>query len=128
VELLAACLCRERVLGTHHDDGDGQQDPVEQSGIPVDGLYDGLGHDGRHGSGDAVLVLSSACRRNRCHFLRVSQPLPTHVEAPATLHLQLCHPQPNNFPLDDDNHITNMADESRISPYNVSGIYPSLFH
>ena len=65
-------------IDTHHDDGDGQQDPVEQSRIPVDGLYDGLGHDGRHGSGDAVLMLSSAWTTSRCHFLKRER-LPTRV-------------------------------------------------
>ena len=32
---------------THHDDGDGQENPVEEGRIPVDGLNHGLGHVGR---------------------------------------------------------------------------------
>lgn len=56
---------------THHDDGDGQQDPVEQSRIPVDGLHHGLGHDGRHVG--EMLVSSRAWMRDSPSFM--SQPL-----------------------------------------------------
>lgn len=61
-ELLAACWWCKLERETCHDDGDGQQDPVEQSRIPVDGLHHRLSHDGRHvgENKDAVMVSSDA--------------------------------------------------------------------